>query len=70
MHRGLYEDTRLPFGVSSAVSIFQRTIENLLADLPGCVVYIDDILITGETDEEHMANLRRFFFFKGLRKLA
>ena len=41
------------------MSIFQRTIENLLADLPGCVVYIDDILITGETDEEHMENLRR-----------
>ena len=58
-HRGLYEYTRLPFGVNSAVSIFQRTIENLFADLPGCVVYIDDILITGETDEEHMENLRR-----------
>ena len=58
-HRGLYEYTRLPFGVNSAVSIFQRKIENLLGYLPGCVVYIDDILITGETDEEHMENLRR-----------
>ena len=29
-HRGLYRYNRLPFGVSSAPSIFQRTIENLL----------------------------------------
>eukprot|EP00117_Sycon_ciliatum_P015218 scpid18577/ scgid6200/ Retrotransposable element Tf2 155 kDa protein type 1 len=58
-HRGLYEFTRLPFGVNSAVSIFQRTMENLLAGLPGCVVYIDDILVTGKTDEEHAQNLRR-----------
>ena len=57
-HRGLYEYTRLPFGVNSAVSIFQRTMENLLADLPGCVVYIDDILVTGKTEEDHMSNLR------------
>ena len=58
-HRGLYEYLRLPFGINSAVSIFQRTIENILADLPGCVVYIDDILVTGKDDAEHMANLRQ-----------
>ena len=57
-HRGLYEYMRLPFGVNSAVSIFQRTIENLLADLPCCAVYIDDILVTEKTDKEHWVNLR------------
>ena len=58
-HRGLFEYNRLPFGVSSAVSIFQRTMENLLADLPGCVVYIDDILVTGKNEAEHLHNLRK-----------
>ena len=29
-HKGLYQYNRLPFGVSSAPGIFQRTIENLL----------------------------------------
>ena len=57
-HRGLYEYVRLPFGINSAVSIFQRTMETILADLPGCVVYVDDILVTGKTDEEHSRNLK------------
>ena len=41
------------------MSIFQRTIENVLKDLPGCCVRIDDILISGESDEVHLENLHR-----------
>ena len=41
------------------MSIFQRTIEKVLKDLPGCCVRIDDILISGETDEVHLENLHR-----------
>ena len=41
------------------MSIFQRTIENVLKCLPGCCVRIDDILVTWETDEIHMENLHR-----------
>ena len=52
-HRGLFRYTRLPFGVSSAPGIFQRAMENLLRGIRGVVVYIDDILITGVTNEEH-----------------
>lgn len=55
---GLYQYTRLPYGVSSAVGIFQSTIENLLKDLPGVCVYLDDILVTGNTNEQHLQNLR------------
>ena len=33
--------------------------ENILNDVPGCLVYIDDILITGRSDEEHLQNLRQ-----------
>jgi hypothetical protein len=53
-HRGLYRYNRLPFGVSSAPSIFQRTIENLLQRIRGVSVYIDDILISGSTLHEHL----------------
>ena len=52
-HKGLYRYNRLPFGISSAPSIFQRTIETLLQGIKGVLVYIDDIVITGPTIEEH-----------------
>ena len=45
--KGLYQYTWLPFGVASAPSIFQRTMENLLWGMPKVCVYLDDILITG-----------------------
>ena len=56
-HHGLYLYTRLPFGVSSAPSIFQSKMEALLRDLPMVVVYIDDNLVAGRSQEEHLANL-------------
>ena len=56
-HKGLYEYNCLPFGVSSAPSIFQRTMDNLLQGIKGVSVYIDDILISGSTVEEHLRTL-------------
>jgi hypothetical protein len=55
--KGLFKVNRLPFGVSSAPAIFQRTIESLLQDIPCVVVYLDDVLITGENEEAHLRNL-------------
>ena len=47
----------LPFGVSLAPGIFQRVMESLLSGVPNVVVYLDDILVTGPTEEEHLAAL-------------
>ena len=58
-HKGLFEYLRLPFGVASAPSIFQRVMENLLQGIPRVCVYLDDILVTGATSEEHLANLEQ-----------
>ena len=44
---------RLPFGVSSAPGIFQRTMGQLLAGMPLVVVYLDNILVCGRTLLEH-----------------
>ena len=56
-HRGLFQYNRLPYGISSAPGIFQRTMENLVQGSPYVIVRVDDILVSGENDEEHIANL-------------
>lgn len=56
-HRGLYRYNRLPYGVSSAPGIFQRMLESLLRGIPKVIVRLDDILISGSTDEDHLKNL-------------
>ena len=56
-HKGLFQYTRLPFGIASAPAIFQRVMESILRDLPHVCVYLDDILITGESEAAHLRNL-------------
>ena len=41
-HRGLYTYNRLPFGISAAPAIFQRTLETLLHGIPNICVYLDN----------------------------
>ena len=55
--RGLYKYLRLPFGVSSAPLLFQKAMDAILQGLPRVICYLDDILITGATPEEHLMNL-------------
>ena len=58
-HRGVLLQTRLPFGISSATGYFQDVMNQPTSDLPGVAVYLDDILISGKTAEDHLNNLRR-----------
>lgn len=69
-HKGVFLMNRLPFGVKPASGIFQSTIEKLLLGIPGVVNFIDDIVVTGKDQEEHLANLKLVFerlFDAGLR---
>ena len=56
-HREALFQTRLPFGISSATGYFQDVMNQLTSDLYGVAVYLDDILISGKTAEDHSDNL-------------
>ena len=58
-HLGLYQYTRLPFGIAAAPAIFQQTMETMLQGLSGVVCYLDDIIVTGKSKAEHLRNLER-----------
>ena len=55
--KGLYRYLRLPFGVSSAPAVFQKAMDTILQGLPQVICYLDDILVTGSTPQEHLQNL-------------
>lgn len=60
-HKGiLFRYIRLQFGVSSAPGIFQRVIESVIKRVPGVVAYLDDIFITGPTDDAHLELLEKY----------
>ena len=56
-HKGLYQYTRLPFGIASAPAVFQRTMDTILQGAEGVACYIDDIIVTGRTPAEHVEHL-------------
>ena len=58
-----YEYLRMPFGLKSAPSTFQRLMNNVLMGLIGtrCFVYLDDIIIFGETLDDHNNRLKEIF---------
>ena len=59
---GIYEWIRVHMGVTSAPSHFQRVMATeVLAGLIGiaCMLYIDDIIVFGSTEEEFLKNLEK-----------
>ncbi|XP_030286082.1 uncharacterized protein K02A2.6-like [Sparus aurata] len=56
-HRGLYTYHRLSYGVSSAPSIFQAVMDQILQGIEHVTCFLDDILITAGSREEHLCKL-------------
>ncbi|KAF6022504.1 hypothetical protein EB796_019178 [Bugula neritina] len=45
------------FGIAPGPAQFQRCMDTLTQKLPGVAAYLDDLIITGKTEEEHWTNL-------------
>ena len=54
---GRYCYNRLPFGISSAPEHYQKCMQRILEGLPGVVCQVDDMLVYGETKEQHSERL-------------
>ena len=56
-HQGLYRYNRLVFGITSAPAIWQRSMDQILEGVEGTSCILDDMIITGKDDKEHLENL-------------
>ncbi|XP_044760237.1 uncharacterized protein K02A2.6-like [Coccinella septempunctata] len=56
-HKGLFKYNRLNYGVASAPAKFQKIMDSVLGGMEGVVVFLDDILIMGKDEQEHLERL-------------
>ncbi|KAK2727614.1 hypothetical protein QYM36_008185 [Artemia franciscana] len=54
---GPYRYKCLPFGISESGAIFQEILDKILSGVHAAHI-VDDVLITGKNDSEHLENLR------------
>lgn len=57
-HEGLFRYCRVPYGLASAPSAFQKMMETVLKGLPGVRNCLDDVIVVGASLEEHDERLR------------
>ncbi len=57
-HRGLYKPLVLPYGIKTATSSFQETMDKLLGDMDYVATRVDDIICTGPTTKQHLDTVR------------
>ena len=56
---GFYEFTHMPFGLCNAPVTFQRLMQNTLGELnlTYCIIYLDDVIVFGHSENEHLEHL-------------
>lgn len=58
---GLFQYTRMGFGLRNAAQTYQRFMDRLLRDLPFAFCYLDDVLIASDSPEAHKSHLQQVF---------
>ena len=58
-----YECERMPFGLINAPATFQWLMQSCLGNLHLCyfIIYLDDVIVSSRTLEEHVFRLRAVF---------
>ena len=54
----LYHFLRCPFGLKNAVSLCMRMMHEIFKDIPNVLIYIDDIVVFGDSEKEHDATFQ------------
>lgn len=58
---GLYQFTRMPFGLTGTPSSFQQLMDKIFCDMPFVTTCIDDVLLHSATEELHQQHLRAVY---------
>nr|XP_012152452.1 PREDICTED: uncharacterized protein K02A2.6-like [Megachile rotundata] len=58
-HKGLFRYRNIPEGVSPAPADVQRKMDECLMGIEGAIAYLDNIYVTGRTENEHKENLEK-----------
>ena len=58
---GLWEWNRMAFGFINAPAAFQRMMDIAFGDIQNVLIYLDDLLIVAETEEEMLNIIRTVF---------
>ena len=60
---GLYECKSMPFRLCNTLPTFQMLMQNCLGklNLTYCLIYLDDVIIFSQTEEEHLERMRVVF---------
>ena len=66
LHHGeprFYEFTCMPFGLCNAPAMFQHLMQNTLGELNlmYCIIYLDNVIVFGRMEKEHLKGLRVVF---------
>jgi hypothetical protein len=58
---GLFEFKFMPFGLKNAAQTFQRLMDTIFRACPFVFVYLDDILVFSQTQQQHLQHLEQVF---------
>ncbi len=58
---GLYSYKVMPFGLKNAPTTFQRLMNHVVSGLTGSAVYLNDLVISGDTWHSHLERIHALF---------